>query len=200
MQKKWLQIYNPFRYYTRVEWVFSCTYIFNCHTNLIAFLLLATIKLVCKCISGSWHSVNSLLANKRISTDKYSFLFKSFFKNLLQSNNLIRCTTWKKESFNIEIFIFFIRNTLTKRLWMQITFFFDHAVHLKVSHREYIIPTLLYCEFTTFHMLFFMPDVKVSEEIETSTPSLLREKDKRLPFHCYCHSPFWAKDKDITVY
>jgi hypothetical protein len=40
---------------------------------------------------------------------------------------------------------------------------------------------LLYCEFTTFHMPFFMPDVKVSEEIETSTLSVLKKKDKRLP-------------------
>ena len=74
------------------------------------------------------------------------------------------------------MFIFVTRNALTKRLWMQITFFFDHATHLKVSHKEYIMPTLLYCKFTTFHMLFFMPDVKVSEEIETSTPSSIEEK------------------------
>ena len=33
-----------------------------------------------------------------------------------------------------------------------------------------------YCKFTTFHMLFFMPDVKVSEEIETSTPSSIEGK------------------------
>ena len=133
--------------------------------------------------------MNSLSSYMRINTHIFCFILWKIYPCSTILDN------WSNSN-NSQHFLhlsYAIRNSLTERLWIRITFLFNHAVHLKVSHREYIMPTLLYCKFTTFHMLFFMPDVKVSEEIETSTPSLLREKRQKASFSLLLSFTFLSK-------
>ena len=80
---------------------------------------------------------------------------------------------------------------------MQI-FFGAHTVNPKVSHREYI--RLCHCKFTTFHIPFFIPDVKVSQEIETSTSLCIkgRKKTKGFPF-AIVHILWSNMDDDVAT-